>query len=434
MFPSRTFSTHGSTLSRVAPRLLAVALLAVGTAACSDDDAEPCTGARCASSTEGSGASGASGGSGATGAQGGSGGEASGAAGGEGGSGATGGTGGAGGEGGGEAVWHTPQCATVAGTSAVTFTSDEGATLADTPGMLQGVGYTWALAALDTPNHLLAEHKGTLLSSTDAGCVWTEVTQLGASPLVFTAARGDRVYAWSDNGSTLLRIDGTTVTALAPPFDSIVGVGVDATDGLHLRVGTGSGAQHDSIDGGVTWTKQGTPAPSSGLGYRFVFDAQDLDHALYGQASDGAMVTFDGGSNWVPSDFATTNGVNAFNLAISAVDGNIVWLEGLELGPDMRHVWRSEDGGATFASVVDDSPTTVLFNGNLLVPHPVETDVLYFVFGSAFQGYGTDVYRYDHASGMVTMTHNDYHDVGAIVASPADPSLLYFGLTVEQIN
>jgi hypothetical protein len=146
------------------------------------------------------------------------------------------------------------------------------------------------------------------------------------------------------------------------------------------------------------------------------------------------MVTFDGGSNWAPSDFATANGINAFNMAVSPVDGNIVWLEGLELGPDLRHVWRSGDGGATFASVVDDSPTTVLFNGNLLVPHPVETDVLYFVFGSAFQGYGTDIYRYDHATSAVTMTHNDYHDVGVIAASPADPSLLYFGLTVEQIN
>jgi hypothetical protein len=58
--------------------------------------------------------------------------------------------------------------------------------------------------------------------------------------------------------------------------------------------------------------------------------------------------------------------------------------------------------------------------------------VLYFVFGSYFNDYGTDLYRYDHVIGQVTKTHNAYDEVSAIVASPADPNLLYLGLTVEN--
>lgn len=346
------------------------------------------------------------------------------------------GTGGTGGSGGGlPDEWVTPSCATISGTAAVTFTADEGETLTPTATTLQGVGYT-GLAALDTPNTLLAEHKGSLLRSEDAGCTWSAIGSLQGGLFRITAARGGIAYAWVDNGDAFYRIDPDgTATLLDTPADNIVGLGVDPADGLHLRIGHATGAVSDSVDGGETWTKQGFPATTGKLsiGYRMVFDPADLDHILFGQSTMAAQVTTDGAATWTPSAGLGQNGANTFSLAVSPANGQIVWAESLELGPDQRHIYRSDDGGLTFTSVVTESATVDLINGTLIVPHATDPDVLYFVFGTYFQAYGTDLYRYDHVTGEVTTKHNAYHDISSIVASPADPSLLYLGLVVEQI-
>jgi hypothetical protein len=64
--------------------------------------------------------------------------------------------------------------------------------------------------------------------------------------------------------------------------------------------------------------------------------------------------------------------------------------------------------------VVKQTAAIHLVNQTLLAPHPQRAEVLYFVFGTYSQNYGTDLFRYDHATGMVTTTHNAYDDVNAI--------------------
>lgn len=352
--------------------------------------------------------------------------------GGQGGAGGTSDTGGHGGHGGAveTPVWAKPACTTISGTSAVTFTNDEGATLAPTPGLLSGIGYTFGLAALDTPNTLLAEHKGILLRSEDAGCTWKEIGKLEGGPFHLSAAKGGLAYAWADNYPEFYRIEPSGPQKLSTPATNIVGIGVDPKDGMHLRVGDASGAIADSIDGGNSWMKQGF-FPAASIGYRIAFDPADLDHVLFGQATEGAIVSFDGGKTTQPSTGLGT-GKNAFSLAVSPADRNVVWGQGKDLATGVAHIYRSTDGGASFSDVVTAAADMILVNGTLIVPHAANTNVLYFVFGTYFNQYGTDIFRYDHATGMVTKTHNAYHDVSAIVASPADPNLLYFGLTVEE--
>lgn len=148
----------------------------------------------------------------------------------------------------------------------------------------------------------------------------------------------------------------------------------------------------------------------------------------------GAWVSTDGGDTWTASTGFGPGNANGFNLAISPAQAGLVWAEALDLAdPDeqtSRHIYRSEDGGLTFTPVIDSDEAT-LINGNALFPHPTDPDILYFTFGSNFQGYGTDVHRYDHATGTITLTHDMWHEVAAIEFLPGDPSVMYFGLSIE---
>lgn len=152
-------------------------------------------------------------------------------------------------------------------------------------------------------------------------------------------------------------------------------------------------------------------------------------------------MTCDGGRTWTRSTglSSTAGNANAFSIAISPADPAVVWVEGLDLAEsdahaagDGRYVYRSTDGGVRFAPVVTQSGDVTLVNGAVMAAHPIDPGVVYFVFGSSYAAYGTDLYRYDATAEMVTKTHNEYDDIDAVAFSPADPALLYVGLATED--
>ena len=342
-------------------------------------------------------------------------------------------------------AWSEPACSAVKGTWAVTFTKDDGATVAPGEGTLGGVAYTYGLAALDTPNVLLAEHSGRILRSEDAGCTWTD---LGAAPGVTTVlrpAKGGLAYGFSPNGSVLYRIDGTTILTLSAPTPSIMGVQADPSDGTHVRAGGNDGQLYDSPDRGNTFSAIGTPAPA-GCAYVVAFDPSNLAHVLCGTAESGTFVTTNSGATWTASE-GDAQYTNTFSAAVSPADGNVVWIEGIQLGwhngqqigPEGRRIWRSTDGGLNFTVVLEEGTTTAtLFNGNLLAPHPVDTNLLYFTFGTPpLGGNGSEsfLYRLDASTSEVVEHRQagiDSYD--ALVFSPANPSLIYLGKSAERPN
>ena len=158
-----------------------------------------------------------------------------------------------------------------------------------------------------------------------------------------------------------------------------------------------------------------------------------------GLSNTGVRHTENGGASWATSTgVGAVGNANAFAVTFASADSSVVYLQGFDLGTaigeEVRRIWRSADGGGSFQAVVAESPEVTLTNGVLLVPHPTDSDVLYFEFGTYFQGYGTDIYRYDHATGNVTTTHNSYDDVSSIAFNPADASVMYFGLTAAAPN
>ncbi len=89
----------------------------------------------------------------------------------------------------------------MSGTAAVTFvtfTKDDGLTLASSSEPLKDHTYLHELIALDAPNTLLASGSGGLLRSTDAGCTWTLVSDLPSLRELrgLTTAQGGQAYGW----------------------------------------------------------------------------------------------------------------------------------------------------------------------------------------------------------------------------------------------
>lgn len=321
-----------------------------------------------------------------------------------------------------------PPCAMITGTAAVTFTHDFGANLAPSSESLAPIAYTYGLTAMiDEPDTLMAWHRDDLLISTDAGCSWRIAATITGwdFPPRLTAARGGRVYAWSDNRRFLVRYDSRGATTLKQPVD-FIGFGADPQNGEHVRAAGIDGTIWDSTDAGETWTQTAALRSDAPLFYRFVFDSTDLDHIVAGTLANGAFVTRDGGRNWTRA--TGIGNANVFEAVISPADANRVWAEGIDLAESRRHIWVSSDGGATFEAVVDEQPGVDLINGNIMAAHPTEPDVLYFVFGTHIFQYGTDLFRFDLRARTLTVTHNPHDDINAIAFSPRDPNLIYLGL------
>ncbi|HTJ47657.1 MAG TPA: hypothetical protein VL463_36425 [Kofleriaceae bacterium] len=339
------------------------------------------------------------------------------------------------------AVWTTPKCTTVMGTGGVTFTTDEGATLAPTDQQLTPPTYTRGLVALGDPNRLLAGTGNAILLSTDAGCTWRSIGTTDDT-LVLNAAGAKRAYGWMDNGTVLVRVDDETITKLtAPGTSTIVGLGVDPANPDHVRIGDAATQLWDSTDAGASWTVQGNLASSdpNAFAYRAAFDPASLDHVIVGTIGTGAFVTTNGGDGklgWAPA-MGTAAGSsgrsNVFTAVISPVDPKIVWAQGIDISDgDKREVWRSTDGGATFTVVLTEGVDQIsLQNGPPMFAHPTDANVLYVAFGVSFQNYGTDVFRYDAQSKALTKTHNQYHRLFAVAFSPVSPTLMYFGVSLE---
>ena len=329
---------------------------------------------------------------------------------------------------------YFPACSMVTGTPAVTFSRDEGRSLAPTADRLTGIGYTFGVAALDEKDTLLAWHRNDLLISSDAGCSWRVVATFSEVdiPPTITAAKGGRAYAWSDNRRFLVRYDSRGAVKLKEPA-AFVGLGVNRDNPDHVRAGADDGTVWESTDAGETWSSIGTlradTAPT--IFYRFAFAASNIDHVVAGTTQSGGYVSRDGGRNWTKSVMGS-GGINAFNFAFAPSDDRVVWAMGLFLSDSRRHIFRSTDGGSSYTAAVEQTPEITIRNQPIMAAHPTNANVLYFVFGTFFQGYGTDIYRYDAETRTVTTTHNNYDDIGAIAFSPSDPRVMYFGLEVES--
>jgi hypothetical protein len=279
----------------------------------------------------------------------------------------------------------TPACEAVAGTAAVTFTLDDGATLAPAAGALAENTGAYSVVVLDQPGWVLASVMGEILRSKDAGCTWTSIGKLDAIDLV--AAPGGRAFARGGNDE-LARIDGATIQSLPAPQAAsgsigIVGLGADPADGEHVRLLDKEGNLWESKDGGLSWAMRAT-VPAEDLEHftGIAFDPADFDHVIVAVEGPGVATSHDGGLSWTNATGFAGDVANMFAVAVSPADGRTVWAAGLVFtgtGSADNTVWRSTDGGLSFSLAFTETGDVELNNGADLVPHPTSVDDLYLL-------------------------------------------------------
>lgn len=317
--------------------------------------------------------------------------------------------------------WTTPDCDS-SGTAAITWTSDQGSSAAEREGEVGDNAFTESLIVLETAGALAASYDGALLRSDDAGCTWRTIAVPDGSQRTLLAA-GDRVYAWSSLEETIYRLDGDTLTELAGPPATLVGLGVDPQDPDTLRAGSDGCDIYASTDGGTSWSLS-QAAPSSSLNATSVaFDPEDLDHVVCTMTEDGAFTSFNGGERWDRArGFLTEEAVNMFAALIVPGDRSVVWAQGLRVADTKRLLWRSDDGGVTWMLGVEEGDEVALGNTVPLAVHPSAPNVV------AFAG-GATLYTYDARTDTLTAeTPVGETEIQALVASPASAGLWYLGL------
>jgi len=352
----------------------------------------------------------------------------------------------AGGADAGSAVWELPKCSTPTGAPGVAFGPKGGAHYHPSKTAMQpGKSYTMGLAITGKPGVMVAEHASTLYRSTDSGCTWKAFGAAPSTPLRMVATAADRTFAFYDNGDTLVRIDGGKDTVLKAPVANIIGVGVDRSDPDHVRVGGKDGQLWVSKDGGALWLLSGKPAGKKGsTGYRVAFSALNPPRALYGNIGEGLTLTTDGGKTWAKSTFLgakTPVKINGMNAVFSGVDDKFVWAMAIDIREGLDHpsktngkyIWRSTDGGKSFAHAVGhlQAQDVTIRNGVHVVPDSVDTNVVRWAFGTCLSGYGTNLYRYDHgapAGKRLTWTNHPAPGFVEIAQHPADSQLLVLGV------
>jgi hypothetical protein len=353
------------------------------------------------------------------------------------------GGGGGGGSGGTAAeTWEEPSCTTIAGTAGVTFQRD--GDLANREETLPENWITRGLATLDVPNLLVSDQSGVVFESRDAGCTWQQIGTSGGSSAELVAAAGGIAYGWVQGPaetSILYRYDahalgdrgGVLSLPLPDPLEGRLAVhviGFHAYSSSGLRMVDTEGNVFSSYDGGASWFAED-------LGLNFACPAVICQRAAF-HRNDGAHFFIGGvhGSSYVRPDGAgglemgLSEGLLEVSVSAAAyapASTEVLWVVGRALENNLQGLYLSMDGGRTFTLV---APRGALVQFDDRAPVFPDREIATNVrFTKGVEAAGTDVFRVDGPRPFVGTFHVPVDAIFAIVQSPANPDLLYLGLS-----
>ena len=325
--------------------------------------------------------------------------------------------------------WSVPRCAVVHGFPSVALSLDGGRSVLPHEEKTDGLqAYTFGLARLNRPDHLLATTSRSLLRSEDAGCSWSVDGRFSFPQFNYVLVPADGgIWAWSRNAPELFLFDhdgALKTTRIAPVLTPIA----FHVNGHQLATADSLGAIWWSDDDGATWRLQSN-APATSSVFAVEFSPQTRNHVIATPIGEGARVSFDGGATWQPSTGLET--LNVFQIAFSPVDTNVVWAIALDRfvkGPTKRAIYHSADAGRTFRKVLTSSAEIQMTNGFTLAPSPIDASLLYFALA------GTSLYLMDSSGAIHLTSQLPHRDINSVVFSPASPQVLYFGVKLSDMS
>jgi hypothetical protein len=224
---------------------------------------------------------------------------------------------------------------------------------------------TWANnqihVARSSPNVLYTTHdeywfgRGTILRSADYGNTWSNVGRpdgAGASEayeLAVDPADANVVYAASSVGIHKTTAGGGSwPRVFSPPAGQpyMPAVAVEPGDPSRVLAGSYYTGFYRSADGGATWAQHNAGIAAASVTGLAV--AQSAPATLYmGAQTDGYFKSTDGGLTWNPMGAAYFAGHGVGALSVSPQDPDALVLSTYSGGTS--RLWRSADGGASFA-------------------------------------------------------------------------------------
>lgn len=200
---------------------------------------------------------------------------------------------------------------------------------------------------MDDGTLLAAGARGTLLRSNDDGENWQQVqseTPIGVQLNCITAqgtaayavGGNRRVFRSSDNGANWQQIHEDLTFNLDQAFNF---QGVDFADANNGWAVGSDGGLFKTVDGGDSWMQM-TRGVIRTLYSIFMFNEL---HGLACGRNGTLLRTVDGGLNWNPTEIDSDGSIRSLHF----VNERRGWLTGSD------HIFRSDDGGETWAKIFD---------------------------------------------------------------------------------
>lgn len=357
-----------------------------------------------------------------------------------------------------------PGCAKPSGDAGgFRFSRDGGRTLSAGAQRLANIAYTWAIDVDPRdPDHIVELHAGKLYHSHDAGCTFAqhgplpkldaEPTWLTRSPstpdlIVLSSVFGHDIAVTEDGGatwSTETLPDDVVALAIAP--DDAARWTFVGREGLYARTARGAkwerravGDDDASLGGTIN-----TASPAPGRWGTWLVGGLDgiirtTDDGATWDKVDGAMR--EGGVGSPPQPIVDVVGVSV-TYAPSDADVAYAAVNQVARDPSQRGLWRSGDGGVTWERrVVADQPVdadgggtlpAVMTGGSRVFVSPHAPDDVFFAFGMAFEGYGTDLFRSNDGLRTLRAAHfGGFYEVMTIAWGPKGSDVVFVGASSD---
>jgi len=262
----------------------------------------------------------------------------------------------------------------------------------------------------------------------------------GESYFNIDTMNGNGIFKSVDKGATWTHLASTLND---PTFNNVSRIIVSPTDADVVIVSTTVGRYksslypatyiYRSIDGGATWTEVYTESNAGGFAgpriTQVIADPNDFNIQYATSYGTGVLKSTDAGLNWAYTNTGISDFSGRFELSISPVDTDILYMSAEGASSSKLHV--STDAGATWVDVSNAGGSDAWLGGqgwydNTIVCHPTDSRIVYVGGPELYQLSVNNSYTTYSSSPLASYSfpHPDHHYLKIVEPQGGDWYLL----------